>query len=237
MNLSSEANSSPLIELRSVSKTYGSAEPVAALHPMDLRIEPSERVAIVGPSGSGKTSLLNLLGLLDRPTTGAVYLAGREVSSLPEPELCAARSHEIGFVFQQFFLLEHLNAVENVEQALLYTGATRRSRVAVAVRAMDRVGLAHRLRHKPSQLSGGERQRVAIARAIAGDPSLILADEPTGNLDTQTGATILSVLTESAEDATTVVVVTHDPGVAAAMDRRIEIVDGRITRDIRVGAR
>jgi putative ABC transport system ATP-binding protein len=158
------------------------------------------------------------------------------VSSLSEPELCAARSRDIGFVFQQFFLLGHLTALENVEQALLYTGVKHRTRTVIAAQAMEQVGLAHRLGHKPSQLSGGERQRVAIARAIAGSPSVILADEPTGNLDTQTGAAILSVLNESAQSAT-VVVVTHDPRVAASMDRRIGIVDGRITDDVQVGKR
>jgi putative ABC transport system ATP-binding protein len=236
VNFSSEAKSRPLIELRSVSKIYGAGKPVAALRAVDLSIGASERVAIVGPSGSGKSTLLNLLGLLDRPSEGTVYLRGRRVSSLSEPDLCAARSQDIGFVFQQFFLLGHLSALENVEQALLYTGVKHRKRAAIAVQAMDHVGLAHRLGHKPSQLSGGERQRVAIARAIAGAPSLILADEPTGNLDTQTGAAILSVLTESAQEAT-VVVVTHDPRVAASMDRRIEIVDGRIIDDAQVGAR
>jgi putative ABC transport system ATP-binding protein len=184
-----------------------------------------------GPSGSGKSTLLHVLGTLEKPTSGVVRVAGREVSALSDAELSAVRGHRLGFVFQQFFLLDHLDAADNVALGLLYRGGTVRGRRLAARRALDRVGLGHRLSHRPTQLSGGERQRVVIARAVAGQASVVLADEPTGNLDTATGAGIIALLGGIASDGTAVVVVTHDAGVAAAMERQVEMRDGRILSD------
>ena len=221
----------PVLELAGVAKSYPGAPPVTALAAVDLRIYPGERLAVRGPSGSGKSTLLHVLGTLEKPTSGVVRVAGREVSALSDAELSAVRGHRLGFVFQQFFLLDHLDAVDNVALGLLYRGGTMRGRRLAARRALDRVGLGHRLSHRPTQLSGGERQRVAIARAVAGQASVVLADEPTGNLDTATGAGIIALLGEIASDGTAVVVVTHDAGVAAAMERQVEMRDGRILSD------
>ena len=222
-----------VLELVGVTKTYPGSAPVRALAGVDLRIGAGERVAVLGPSGSGKSILLHILGTLERPTSGVIRVAGRDVSDLSDAEVSAVRGHQLGFVFQQFFLLDHLDAVGNVALGLLYRGGSVPERRLAAAGALARVGLGHRLAHRPQQLSGGERQRVAIARAIAGHASVVLADEPTGNLDTATGAGIVALLTEIAGDGTAVVVVTHDTGVAAAMERRVEMRDGRILSDTR----
>ena len=221
-----------VLELAGVSKVYPGAPPVTALAGMDLRIGAGERLAVRGPSGSGKSTLLHILGTLERPTTGVVRVAGRDVSALSDAELSAVRGHRLGFVFQQFYLLDHLDAVDNVALGLLYRGGSVRERRLAARQALHRVGLGHRLSHRPPQLSGGERQRVAIARAVAGQAAVVLADEPTGNLDTATGDGIIALLSEIADDSTAVVVVTHDAGVAGAMDREVEMRDGRVLSDI-----
>jgi putative ABC transport system ATP-binding protein len=225
------AGTGPVLELAGVTKSYPGTPPVTALAAVNLRIYPGERLAVRGPSGSGKSTLLHILGTLERPTSGVVRVAGRDVSALSDAELSAVRGHRLGFVFQQFFLLDHVDAVDNVALGLLYRGGTVHERRLAARRALDRVGLGHRLSHRPQQLSGGERQRVAIARAVAGQASVVLADEPTGNLDTATGGGIIALLGEIASDGTAVVVVTHDAGVAAAMERQVEMRDGRILSD------
>jgi putative ABC transport system ATP-binding protein len=228
----------PVLELSGVTKVYPGSPPVTALHPTDLTIGAAERVAVLGPSGSGKTTLLHLIGTLERPTDGIVRIAGQEVSSLSDAKLSAVRARRLGFVFQQFHLLGHLDAVDNVATGLLYRGGTVRERRRAAVSALERVGLGHRLTHRPATLSGGERQRVAIARAVAGRPAVVLADEPTGNLDSASGAAIVALLSELADDGTAIVVVTHDPDVAAGMDRRVQMRDGRVISDalVRTGA-
>ena len=208
-------------------KDYPGRPPVHALASVDLRIAAGEQVAILGPSGSGKSTLLHVMGTLDRPSTGVVRVAGADVAGLGDRALSRLRARAIGFVFQQFFLLAHASAVDNVSQGLLYRGVRAAKRRAAAVEALRRVGLGHRLDHRPNQLSGGEQQRVAIARAIVGRPLIMLADEPTGNLDTGAGASILALLAElNAEQGTTLVVITHDTAVADEMGRSIELRDG-----------
>jgi putative ABC transport system ATP-binding protein len=226
----------PVLELVDVVKEYPADPPVVALAGVDLRIDQGELVAIVGPSGSGKSTLLHLMGTLERPTAGVVRIAGDDTSTMSDKQLSGLRARRLGFVFQQFFLLDGMSVLDNVADGLLYRGGRVADRRRLAEVAIERVGLGHRLRHRPNQLSGGEQQRTAIARALAGRPALVMADEPTGNLDSATGASILELLRELHREGTTIVVITHDPEVAAAMERRVEIRDGRIIGDTPTGA-
>jgi len=220
-----------LLEVRNVFKTYPGSPPVEALAAVSLTVRSAERTAVVGPSGSGKTTLLHVAGTLERPTGGSVRIGGEEVSGLSDAELSRVRARRLGFVFQQFHLLDHLDAVQNVALGLLYRGVRAGDRRAAAIAALDRVGLSHRLGHRPGQLSGGERQRVAIARAVAGRPDVVFADEPTGNLDSAAGSEIIGLLAGLSDDGTAVVVVTHDQAVAAAMGRHVVMRDGRVVSD------
>jgi putative ABC transport system ATP-binding protein len=220
-----------VLELREVSKTYGADPPVYALREVSFTVAAGELVAIVGPSGSGKTTLLHVMGTLERPTSGVVSITGLDAARLSDRELAALRAMSIGFVFQQFFLAEHSTALENVADGLLYAGVGAGERRERAAESLARVGLAERIHFRPSKLSGGERQRVAIARALVGRPAIVFADEPTGNLDSASGAAILELLQELNAEGATILVITHDGALAARLPRQVQMLDGRIVAD------
>nr|BFE28822.1 ABC transporter ATP-binding protein [Actinomadura rugatobispora] len=222
------------MELTGVAKRYPGG--VEALRGVDLVIGQGEMTAIVGPSGSGKSTLLHMIGTLDRPSEGSVRIAGYEVAELSDRALSALRARHIGFVFQQFHLAVGVSALDNVADGILYGGAGLRERRERARAALDRVGLGHRVQHRPNQMSGGEQQRVAVARAVVGEPGLLLADEPTGNLDTASGGEVLELLAGLHESGTTVAIITHDAEVAARAPRRVRVRDGAIVADERAGA-
>ena len=221
----------PVLELDRVRKVYPGTPPVEPVRGVTMTVARGELVAVVGPSGSGKTTLLHLMAALDRPTSGEVRVAGQALGTLSDRRLSGLRAHRLGVVFQQFFLLESLSAVDNVATGLLYRGVAGAARRRLARAALERVGLGHRLRHRPSELSGGERQRVAIARALVGRPEVVLADEPTGNLDSGASADLVALLRALNQEGVTLVVVTHDQSVAAAMTRQVELHDGQVVRD------
>jgi putative ABC transport system ATP-binding protein len=222
-----------VLELDDVVKTYGADPPVTALAGVSFRIRPGESVAILGPSGSGKSTLLHLMGTLERPSSGRVSITGLDVAQLSDRELAAVRATRIGFVFQQFFLAEHSSLLENVADGLLYAGVPAHRRRQRAAEALAAVGLADRAGARPTQLSGGQRQRVAIARALVGWPALLLADEPTGNLDSATGQAILALFDQLHANGATIVVITHEREVAARFPRQITMRDGLIVSDSR----
>ena len=221
----------PALEMANVVKEYPGTPPVRALDGVNLKVLTGELTAIVGPSGSGKSTMLHVMGTLDRPTEGSVFIDGHEVSALSDRKLSAVRSSLVGFVFQQFFLLDGESALDNVATGLLYSGQATRTRRAAAAETLERVGLGHRLGHRPNELSGGERQRVAIARALVAQPALVLADEPTGNLDSKTSESIQELLHELHSEGSTIVVVTHDNELADSLPRQVRFRDGSIEYD------
>lgn len=220
-----------VLRLDEVTKVYSGSPPVRALDGIDVGFQAGELAAVVGPSGSGKSTLLHVMGALDRPTSGTVQIDGIDVSSLNDRALSGLRSNKIGFIFQDFFLISGLTATANVAEGLIYRGLPRSVRNERARHALERVGLGHRLGHRPNQLSGGERQRVAIARAIVGEPAIVFADEPTGNLDSATSDEIASLFDDLNSDGATIIVITHDRELAARFPRLVELRDGRITND------
>jgi putative ABC transport system ATP-binding protein len=221
----------PVIELDAVTKTYGDRPPVHALRGVSLTVNRGELAAIVGPSGSGKSTLLHVMGTLERPSGGAVRIDGISVAGLDDRQLAALRARSIGFVFQQFFLAEHQSALDNVADGLLYAGVDAGERRRRAEQALARVGLAHRSGFRPATMSGGERQRVAIARAVVGRPAIVLADEPTGNIDSAAGASVLELLGQLNADGATIVVITHDRDLASRLGRQVRVLDGQIVSD------
>jgi len=221
-----------MISLTNIVKRYKMGEEeFSALDGVDLSIDRNEYVALIGPSGSGKSTLMNLLGCLDTPSEGKYVLNGRDTSTMNDNELAKVRNEEIGFIFQSFHLLPRMTVLQNVMQPLVYRGIPSAERVKMATKALDKVGLSHRMGHRPNQLSGGQRQRVAVARALVGNPSILLADEPTGNLDSKTSAEIMALFDELHEQGQTVIVVTHEPDIAAHCHRTLRVSDGKIVQD------
>jgi putative ABC transport system ATP-binding protein len=221
----------PVLDVDGVTKTYPGEPPIEALRAVHLTIGQGELVGIVGPSGSGKTTLLQLMGTLDRPTSGQVRITGLDVATMADEDVAYLRATRIGFIFQQFFLAEHSTALDNVADGLLYAGVPLKQRRERALDALELVGLAERHDARPTQLSGGQRQRVAIARALVGQPAIVLADEPTGNLDQATGQSILALIDRLQQAGSTIVVITHDHAIAERMPRTVEILDGRVVAD------
>lgn len=226
----------PAIELRDVSKHYAGSPPVTALDRVSVRIERGEMVAVVGQSGSGKSTMLHVMGTLDQPTSGTVLIEGIDTSALPDDRLAAIRGRRVGFVFQRFFLLAGMPIIDNVANGLLYSGASRSQRRTAAEAVLERVGLGARMWHRPNELSGGETQRVAISRALVHEPAFILADEPTGNLDSASSASIMDLFHSLHDEGRTIVVVTHNESIATALPRQLQILDGRLEHDLRVNA-
>lgn len=227
-----------LIELKGINKAYKNGDQeLRVLKDINLEVEEGEFVAIMGPSGSGKSTLMNVIGLLDRPTSGEYFLEGQKVGNLSEKKLARVRNEQIGFVFQQFFLLSKLNAFQNVELPLIYAGVHPAKRKEIAEQYLEKVELGSRMHHLPSELSGGQKQRVAIARALVNRPAIVLADEPTGALDTKTGEQIMDLLTKLNQEGKTIIMVTHEPEIAAFANRRIVIRDGVISSDSKLGRR
>ncbi len=228
--------SDAVLELDGVTKVYGEQPPVHALRGVSFSVQRGELAAIVGPSGSGKSTLLHIMGTLERPTSGVIRIGGVDAAQLDDRELSKLRAQQIGFVFQQFFLAEHAAARENVADGLLYAGAPAAERYRRADEALERVGLSHRTTFKPTKLSGGERQRVAIARALVGRPAIVLADEPTGNLDRATGASIMELIRELGAGGATIIMITHDGGLAEQLPRQIRVLDGQVVSDVGAAA-
>ena len=228
--------SDAVLELDGVTKVYGEQPPVAALRDVSFSVQRGELVAIVGPSGSGKSTLLHIMGTLERPSSGVVRISGVDAAGLDDRELSRLRAQQIGFVFQQFFLAEHATVRENVADGLLYAGTPAAERYERADAALERVGLSHRTTFKPTKLSGGERQRVAIARALVGLPAIVLADEPTGNLDSATGASIMQLIRELNAAGATIIMITHDSGLAEQLRRQIRMLDGQVVSDVQAAA-
>jgi putative ABC transport system ATP-binding protein len=228
---SSGRGGTPVLELEAVTKTYGEHPPVPALRGVDLTVDRGELVAIVGPSGSGKTTLLHIIGTLERPSTGTARIDGIDIAGLDDRQLAALRARSIGFVFQQFFLAEHQTVLDNVADGLLYAGVQVHERRELAAQALNAVGLADRQRARPTAMSGGQRQRIAIARALVGRPAILLADEPTGNLDSTTGQAILALLEQLNAQGATIIVITHDHDLATRLHRQVHMLDGRIVSD------